>query len=350
MNTSSYIISTLAEHPDYYDDVIKLIEQEFHYSDPFSFAIDFAPLVNPNNFENCFIIVHQETQKLVAHLGVLPRTMIKNEIQISVMMIGGIVTEKSHRGKNLFRRLMNHACEIFKDEVALVFLWSDLNDIYEKFSFIRSGGIIETGKGVITSDKVPSGFTKTNFKSLSESEFSDIKNIYKNFNEKHFFTVTRSSKDWSIIQEMSSIDLYIKKSQTDNAIESYFCYGKGKDLTCIIHEIGTDIENYNELINSLAPFKTWLPETEKKYFIKKEILFSSFIKVLNRRLLNEFLYTYTTGDLEILSYDDQVELMFKSEKYCLEEKDFIEGIFGPNPLTEFASLELSPFIAGADSV
>jgi predicted acetyltransferase len=352
MDHSTYTLSTLAEHPDYYDDVIKLIEEEFQYSELFSFAVDFAPLVNPNNFENCIIIIHLDSQKVVAHLGVLPRTMIKNNILLPVLMIGGIVTHKSHRGKQLFRTLMNHVCELYQNKIALAFLWSELTDLYEKFSFTRAGGIIETGKGVITNDKIPNGFIKTNFSKLSPKELNEIKNIYFNFNQQYFFTLTRDAQDWSIIQNMSSIDLYIKKSPAEDKIESYFCYGKGKDLTCIIHELGTEKDNYNELINSLSSFKTWLPETEKIFFINKQILFSSFIKILNRKILHDFLYSYTQTDLAILSFHQQtdIELSYQGDTFQLTEKDFIEGLFGPNPLEEFEALGLSPYIAGTDSI
>lgn len=349
MDKSHYAISTLAENPNYYEDVISLIEKDFQYEKPFSFAIDFAPLVNPNNFENCFIIIHLESKKVVAHLGALPRVMIKNKIEMPIIMIGGIVTEKNHRGKNLFRNLMNHICEKYKDKAALAFLWSELHDIYEKFSFYRAGGIIETGKSVITTDKMPSGFIKTSFSQLSLSEFEEIKNLYQTFNEKYFFTLKRTSQDWSIIREMSSIDLYIKKN-VHKKIESYFCYGKGRDLTCIVHEIGTSGENYHELINSLSPYKVWLPETEKKSFINKEVLYSSFVKILNRKLLHEFLYFLTATDLALLTFEGSVELSFRGDTFELTEKDFIEGLFGPNPLEEFEALELSPYITGTDSI
>jgi predicted N-acetyltransferase YhbS len=352
MNKSLYTISTLAEYPEYFDDVMRLIEDEFHYSEPYSFATDFAQLVNPANFENCFIVIQQDTSTVVAHLGVLPRIMIKKSTEIPVIMIGGIVTSKPHRGKNLFRELMNHACELYKEKAALAFLWSELNDIYEKFYFYRAGGIIETGKSVITNDKTPEGFLKTKFNKLSNKEFDEIKNLYLNFNEKYFFTLKRNAQNWSLIHEMSSVDLFIKKNLNENCIESYFCYGKGKDLTCIIHEIGTSADNYNELINSLAPFKLWLPETEGKYFLKKEVLYSSFVKIVNRKILHDFLYELTQTDLAILSLTSSstIQLSFRGDSFELTERDFIEGLFGPNPLIEFEPLSLSPYIAGTDSI
>ena len=131
--------------------VFSLIESEFFYAQEFSFAIDFAPLVNPNNFDNCFLVIEKETRTLAAHLGVLPRIMTKNKNDLPVIMIGGIVTKKNHRNKNLFRGLMTYIENKFENKAALAFLWSDLENIYEKFSFFRAGGIIETGKGVITS-------------------------------------------------------------------------------------------------------------------------------------------------------------------------------------------------------
>ncbi len=350
MDKSQYIISTLAEHPDYFNDVIKLIDNEFRYSEPFSFATDFAPLVHPHNFANSFIAIEQSSQNVVAHLGTLPRILIKNKSELPILMIGGIVTEKEHRNKNIFKELMQHAFSVHQNNIALVFLWSELNDIYEKFSFYRAGGIIETGKGVITSDKTPEGFIKTKFSQLSEEEFSEIKNLYRTFNERYFFTLKRSSLDWSIIHEMNSIDLFIKKSETDGKVESYFCYGKGKDLTCIIHELSTSKENYEELISTLASFKTWLPETEMKFFINKDVLYSSFVKILNRNLLNNFLYTYTGSELTLLTFEGELEFTFKGSNYKLSEKEFTEGLLGPNPLAEFVEFGLSPYFTGTDSI
>ena len=349
MDQNQYQIATLADFPQHYDEVIKLIEKEFHYSVPFSFAQDFAPLVQPKNFNNCFIIIEKKTKQVVAHLGVLPRKMIKNRILIPVIMAGGIVTHKDHRGQNLFSILLEHALNLYKDQAALVILWSELKDFYEKFLFYRAGGIIETGNSIITADKFPDGFVKTNFLQLSAKELNEIKELYTNFNEKYFFTIKRTETDWDIIYKMQSIDLYLKKSDT-GFIESYFCYGKGKDLTSIIHEVGTSTENYHELINMLAPYRMWLPESEKRFFIKNDILYSTFIKVLNWDLLNNFFASYTQGVLTVKKDHENVLLAFQGESYSFTEKDMLEGIFGPTPLEEFKNLALSPYIAGTDSI
>ncbi len=351
MNQNNLVLTTLSDNPEYFEEVISLIEEEFHYTNNHHYERDFAPLVNPLNFDNCFLYVEQETNRVVAHLGVCLRKMIKGESEISVALIGGIVTHKKHRGAGLFKNLMNHALVQYQEKVGLFILWSDLENIYEKFSFFRTGGLVQTGnRNLISADK-PLGFEKKTFDQLSDKEFDEVVACYKNFNEKYFFTIKREDKEWSIIREMSSIDLYVKKNK-EKIINKYFCINKGRDLTHIIHEIScSNKRDFLSFARELTQFKVWLPETELESFPHSEVFYTSFIKIASSEILNIFLAEITKNELRILNTQDNlIEFQYREDKFKVSYKDFLQYLFGPKPLVEFAKYDLSLYITGADSI
>jgi predicted acetyltransferase len=350
MNNSTFTLTTLSEHPEYFEEVIALIEKEFHYSSTNSYAQDFALLMDPLNFENCYLYVNLETNNVVSHLAVCPRVMIKNNHQLKVAFVGGIATVAEFRGRDLFKNLMNHALKEHSRDSGLFILWSELTGLYEKFSFHLSGGLIETGDAVFSQSDRPIGFTKTSFHNLTNKEFESIQNLYEQFNQKYFFTVVRTEREWSIIKNMTSVDLYLKRNE-HGLIEQYFCINKGRDLTNIIHEVGCLPEQYQSLMKTMQKFKTWLPESEISLSSNKDIFFTAFIKLGNLERLKEFLGFVSDGHMEL--YDmtgDLISFRFNDVEYQATHKDFLQYIFGPRPLPEFEKLSLSPYIPGIDSI
>lgn len=350
MEDYPFNLTTLSENPEYFEEVIALIESEFHYSGDTSYAQDFALLMNPLNFENCYLYIDPHTNHVVSHLAVCPRTMIKNGCQLRVALIGGIATVKEYRGRELFRNLMNHALNEHSKNCGLYILWSEITGLYEKFSFHLSGGLIETGRAVFSADERPAGFQKTTYNNLSQKDFERIKGLYSQFNEKYFFTILREEKDWSIIKDMSSIDLYIKKDESGQ-IEQYFCVNKGRDLTNIIHEVGCMPDHYLPLMKVLQKFKTWLPESEQRLADNKEIFFNAFIRLGNLEILKNFLNCITTGELELYTMTgDLISFKFNTSEHQFTHQEFLQYLFGPRPLKEFEKFSLSPYIPGADSI
>lgn len=354
MNKNSFTLTTLSENPEYFDEVIALIEKEFHYSHSQSYAKDFALLMDPLNFENCYLFVDQESNTVVSHLAVCPRIMIKNNFTMNVALIGGIATKVEFRGQDLFKQLMNHALQIHSAHSGLFILWSEITGLYEKFSFHLSGGLIQTGDGIFTSNDRPIGFSKTTFKELSVKDFDSIQRIYKEFNQRYFFTVIREEKEWSIIKNMDSLDLYIKKN-ADGIIEQYFCVNKGHDLTNIIHEVGCLPDQYLQMMKVLSKYRTWLPESELSLSSNKDIFFTAFMRLGNFSVLKEFLKSVSQGELELYEVTgDLISFRFGAPEASTEHqsshKDFMQYLFGPRPLKEFESLTLSPYIPGTDSI
>lgn len=351
MSSNTFALTTLSQNPEYFEEVIRLIEGEFHYNDQYSYEKDFAPLVNPLNFENCYFYIDRDSNMVVAHLAICIRTLVKADAEIKVALIGGIVTDKKYRGKSLFKDLMNHAIQTYQEEVGLFILWSDLEGIYEKFHFYRTGGLIESGKRNLTANERPNGYEKTKFSMLSDKEFTSIVHLYCSHNEKFFFTIKREDKDWSIIRDMNSIDLYVKKNSSGE-IERYFCINKGRDLSNIIHEISCGNKgDCSRVLKELEGFKVWLPETEIENISSKEIFYTAFMRLGNMGVLNEFLQKITKTELMITRMDsDFVDFLFQEKNYNVTPKDFLQYLFGPNPLEEFAPYALSLYVAGADSI
>jgi hypothetical protein len=350
MNKNSFTLTTLSENPEYFEEVTTLIEKEFHYNSPLSYAKDFALLMDPLNFDNCYLYIDQATNKVVSHLAVCNRLMIKNNNTINVSLIGGIATDVDFRGRDLFKNLMNHALSIHAQESGLFILWSEITGLYEKFSFHLSGGLIETGHTIFSSNDRPMGFTKTSFRELSIKDFDSIQKIYSDFNQNYFFTVIRDEKEWSIIREMDSIDLYIKKNE-DGGIEQYFCVNKGRDLTNVIHEIGCLPDQYLQMMKSLQKYRTWLPESELALSPNKDIFFTAFIRLGNFEVLKKFLNSVSEGQLELYEITgDLISFRFGTLEHQSSHKDFLQYLFGPRPLKEFEALLLSPYIPGTDSI
>ncbi len=351
MLTTQFALTTLSANPEYFEEVIKLIEEEFHYTEGNHFEKDFAPLVDPLNFENCYLIINQENNSVAAHLAVCPRTLIKNQCEMKIALVGGIATHKNHRGVGLFKELMNHAIKIHETNVGLFILWSDLENLYEKFSFHRTGVLIETGTRNFSASERPSGYEKTKFSQLNDKEFNAVINLYTSFNEKYFLTLKRENKDWSIIREMSSIDLYLKKN-TLGDIEKYFCVNKGRDLTNIVHEVSCkNSQEFSVLLKELENFKLWLPETELSKFSSSNIFYTAFFRLGNEKTLDTFLQTVTNNKLKILSMsEERVTFSFEENLFGASPKDFLQYVFGPKPLEEFGPFGLSLYVPGTDSI
>lgn len=350
MNNFPFTLTSLSENPEYFEEVIALIEKEFHYDSNMSYAKDFALLMDPLNFENCYLYVDQQTNHVVSHLAVCPRRMIKNTFFINVALIGGIATVKEYRGRDLFKNLMNHAIAEHSKKCGLFILWSEITGLYEKFSFYLSGGLIETGQSIFSANDKPVGFNKTSFSELSDKDYEALQSIYRQFNEKYFFTVVREEKDWSIIKEMTSIDLYIKKN-SEGVLEQFFCINKGRDLTNIIHEVGCLPEHYLSMIKLLQKYRTWLPESEVSLASNKDIFFTAYIKLGNLQLLQSFLKNISNEEMELYAMTgDLISFRFNETEYQVSQKDFLQFLFGPKPIKEFEKFLLSPYIPGTDSI
>lgn len=350
MTSKSFVLTSLADNPEYFEEILALIEEEFHYAENQHYEKDFALLMDPSNFENCYFYLDEQSNTVAAHLAVCPRRAIKKSALLEVALIGAIATRREYRGQNLFRNLLTHALERHQGSTGLFMLWSEITGLYEKFQFHLSGGSLESGAAPFTAESKPAGFARTKFTHLSNDDFERVRHLYSSFNERYFFTMHRSSREWDIIRSMDSIDVFIKRN-AENEIIQYFCINKGKDLGNIIHEIGCLADYYLPLTTALRNFKLWLPESEQSLTVSKQIFFTAFMKLGDLTKLNEFLSNVTNDRLKITAINEgNVDFSFDDEKHQCSEKYFLQYVFGPRPLKEFEPFQLSLYVTGTDSV
>lgn len=299
-------IKNLAENPECFNQVKLLIEKEFNYTEEFSYELDFPQLLTPHNYENCFFILEEESREVVSTLLISKRQMIFRDKLLPVIMLGGIATHHLHRKKGLFKSLINYIVENFSHDIGFFILWSNLDWLYEKYSFYPAGAYIETSPTPLTIEENIPKFTRYQFNELTDEDFFQIKYLYQTYNEKSFFTIHRTDHDWDIIRNYQSPKIYIQKDD-EQKILAYFIVGKGMDLPGVIHEIGAiDDATFFQTLKILDKYKTWISEFiwEKfplnnhhgtKYFFahiriaNENILFNFFNKQINSQNLQEHL-------------------------------------------------------------
>ena len=330
----STIISTLALAPDREKETLSLIEKCFEYSPENSFAIDFYPLMKKSNHQNCFILI--EENKVCAHIACQERSFEINGEQFKVLFLGGICVDPSTQGKGLFRKIYEFVEDQFKD-MALMFLWSDKLDLYEKFGYypvFSQYQYKQTGNN-------NSSYSQISFKDLSTSELNQIKSLYNNNNE---IRTARTDEDWDNIAQITSAKLFIKKNA--EGIENYFIKDKGQDLQEIIHEYGKDS---SEDIKEISNYGTvWSAKAVEE--LNPQELFGSLIKIGNPKVFADLVAKYTNSFLEVEKVDQSlVHFKFDDQTMSTSIDEFLQGVFGPGQYQELSGT-IPLFICGLDSI
>ncbi len=341
---SKYIQSTLAHFPDFFEETIKLIEKEFKYPSHQSFLTDFYPLMGPLNHQNCHILIDED--KVIGHIAVKERNLSYKGVKTKVALIGAIALNEKYQQQGNFTPFFNNIIERYSNDNSLLLLWSDLKPLYNRFKFYEAGGVIQTGKKKLLNENLSTDWIKTNFKSLSPTELDEIKRIYQN---QDLLTLERSENDWDLIKEITSASLFIKKD--NNKISSYFIKDKGNDLNNIIHEFASIDNDIISATQDLSDYMLWLPEKYNSTFNKKDILYGAFFRIADIQKLSFFLSALTNDQLSIFGHkDDMIQVKYINAEFDFKAEDFITGIFGPNPISEFSDILPAIYIAGLDSI
>lgn len=264
----------LKKVPQYYNEVVQIIEKELGYTPANHFSDDFLPLMEANNWENCYVIF--KDQEVIGHIGIKPTTFSFNEIELRFALIGGICLKEKHQGKGYFKEVFPQILNERKNEFALFLLWTGEAQGYQKFGFYEIGRMIQTGE--YNFDNSLRFFArKLNLLSSEEKEY--IKTSYQHSFRNHF-KPQRSAHDWEVFFRMPSVDVYFKR-RSDKFL-SYFMINKGQDLTQIIHEIGShDHNEFIQLCHDLNKFKTWLPDNMGHESSQSTFLFLGVFKLGN---------------------------------------------------------------------
>jgi predicted GNAT family N-acyltransferase len=333
-------IFPLSEKSSLFEGTLKLIEKSFHYKDPFSFKIDFAPLMDVTNHKNCFIMI-DENENVIAHVGTKEHFITLNEVKYPITLIGGIAVDESRRGEGHFQTLFQDVLAEKRSDTTFFLLWSDQEKLYNKFGFHLCGTQIEVER-----EKKISPFLKTTFANLNENEKKSIKDLYTNSFAKTYLTIERNGLDWKLIEQMTSADLFIRKE--NDIIQDYYFMNKGQDLPGIIYEYGTrsDLTLLIEEISSYG--KVWLG---RDLISGENLQFQFFMAPGDLRTFTNFIFNLTGEKFKIRNINpmkQEVFFDFNNETLSLELPEFLKGVFGPGI---FEEIEVKPFfLSGLDSI
>ena len=216
----------LKDSPKLKGNVIKLIEGSFAYPKEHSFYHDFFPLLKDYSLKNQSYILEKSGQ-VFGHIGVLKKKLIfKNQI-FPTLLLGGICLDKWVRGQGLFKDFFHAVLSLYEKETCLFFLWSDLNELYEKFGFEECGVLYD----------YPLNNEKHHYVILENKKITpQVINSFQSLRPKSDLYFQRDEQDWKDLREMKGVQVYINNDYKQSGIQSYCLVGKGFDLKEIVHE------------------------------------------------------------------------------------------------------------------
>lgn len=252
-------IKRLSDQPKLYKKVINLIEESYSYEQINSFEIDFYPLINKSNWKNCYVILDQTSNELLGHIGTKPRFIVFSNENIDCIFLGGIAIKKEFQGKGIFKSAFSHLLDALKSKYSYAFLWSDKIELYKKFNFSPiSYSYLKINLNQTSKTLLNLNYQQKSFKELASSEKRQIRKLFKENIEKVYVTPKRTDKIWNEVEEISSIDLFIKYK--NNQISSYCLLGKGQDYQNIIHEfVCSEAEDFS--INKIENISIIYPQS-----------------------------------------------------------------------------------------
>lgn len=317
-------VKTLNESPSKLTECIELIEQAFDYEDSNSYKEDFSSIFHHQNLQNCFFI--EEDGLVTATLLTLPKILEYKDIKLPVLFIGGIGVRDEKRGAGLFRSLLETVI-LLNPNYALFLLWSDLSQLYEKFSFYEFGLIEEND----LSQRPPCELKKAHPEAL-ENIIEDYQKLSRSALVPH-----RTPEDWHDLFQSHSID------HLSDGGENFYFVNKGMDLQGVCHERhpvnAPDISGYSNW--------NYFPENSEKVS-----RYMGFIRLGNLETLSNFIETTSEKRLFIVEKKSEgmVTVSFDGDYYDLSERDFIQGIWGPGKVEEWEGLVPPLVVFGYDSI
>jgi predicted N-acetyltransferase YhbS len=336
-------ISTLEARPELAEMANQLIEASFEYSSQHSFATDFYPLVNKENWKNCHIVIDTEKNKVIAFIGTLIKELSYQDISTPVCFMGGISVDKNYRGKGIFKFFIENILNRYEKFCSLFILWSGEPSLYIKAGFHLAGEQFET---MCSGDHDLTNFSKNKLINLSSREIEQINHLHQEVICKNFLTIKRSHDDWDKIKNITSADVYLCKDEQGNIVE-YFFANKGEDLKQIIYESSFLI---SEKYKKLEPFKIWSPHKTQEGSSSQ---FNCMIRLGSFVLFEKFIHSLSRNMINIIDYDTNKNLInfyFKGDTINIGINDFLCGTFGPGQFEELNHFLPKLFISGLDSI
>lgn len=327
-----YKINSLQERQDLVEETLSLIESCFSYKDPkYKFKNDFALLFNQKNYRNLFILT--DNDKVIAHIGCLPRELIFKEKKYPILMWGGICVSPEYQGKGIFGFFFNDLQKIIDDHYALSLLWSGLDSTYEKFHFYECGMIQQINPHTQTK------LTGLNNNQLSLEEKNSIIQSYQHYNQQ-VITIHRTEDDWTNIWNHPSVQTFKNKNS--------IAFGeKGMDLQNVLYEFHppSSTESFKDF--SKIIWNGFINESA----LSDEVLFAALVRIHPTDHFKKMIEEISSGKIKVLSIQNKtVEIAFDNQFFNINQNEFLKGIWGPGIITEFEGLVPPLYISGIDSI
>lgn len=224
----TFDFAQLSTFPELAEQTNLLVEEAFGYRNNHRFSADFAPLAGPHNFQNRHILLDPSTKHVVAHIGCLPRLFCWGGEVIPVVLIGGIAVDESTRGQGHFKEMFLRVLALYHSQCAFFLLWSDKHELYAKYDFILAGR-----QWCYRSVGAQRG-EATTLTQLSETDFKQVKQLYRSCVNQHSFSPLRDDEDWEHVKAVTSSHLYLLRQ--DQQVTGYYFRDKGMDLEGIVHD------------------------------------------------------------------------------------------------------------------
>lgn len=323
-------LSNLQAAPDQFLNTISLIESSFGYEKGNSFSVDFYPLVQPANRQNCWILYedNSHSNKVVAHTGVLKREFELGGKRYPVLFVGGVAVDPKHRGQGLSKRLLQHIFSTYPQQ-AMYILWSEKVEMYNKYGFEACVELHEHPKVLGNSS-----FKELSFSELTKDKLNAIQSLYQNSLE---LRPSRSHEDWETIIKVRSSKLFIKEK--DGEVINYFFMNKGQDLQGVIHEYG-NLQDFEEISTH---GRLWSSNPTGN----STALYACLAKIGDQGLFTDFIYELS--GILIQEISQHISFEFQGQSHSLPSKEFMLGLFGPGRFQELAAVK-KLFIPGLDSI
>lgn len=330
--------TTLSNEPSFYNQTVELIGSAFEYDNPRQFAVDFATLMDRKNLQHNHILVTED--RVVGHIGVRIRKLGNTP----VALVGGIAVAPDHRKRGYLYKLMERVSLAYNKKAAFFMLWSDQQELYQRFGYEMVGVQYETNGAGTKSDE----YKPFSGDDLQPDDREQMKELYKKMYADNL-TFERTEYDWATFSQITTPKYYIRK--LGNQILGYYICGKGEDLKNIVHEYAHESCKARDIIDGVRKGqRIWLAENHCSADLETIPQYLGLIKITNTDFFTEFLKDWSGGKLILKEWEeDKCQFIFENTLYRDKCKHFLKLVFGPSRASEFEEFP-HLFVSGLDSL
>ena len=314
--------------------------------------------------------------QIIAHAGYYIYSLLVEGFPLLVAAIGGVFTADAHQGQGLASDLVNLCANKAKAEgCALVFLWTDNHQFYEKIGFhlvgrqwtIRLNQAMRSRLSKLAEERGLAGnalrFSEEATDAFLEQSLGLLGQLP--------LGVQRSFTDHKLLLRSGACRIF--SAWQDDQLCAYFLIGKGKDLQGYVHEwAGQEaalLHLCDHVLKTKPEFRLlspqWMPE-ECAFIYDLEDLSAAFsaeymglARLLDFPSIEKLLHIYLecfgtqTDDWKLEQAKSEYIFTWKTEKQVFSEAELMKLLFGaelPQKDEWKAIFPLRPWFWGMDSV